>query len=79
MKSNFVIVYHKWWMNSKGWEQEFLENTTKEKAKEHAEAKCFRESHQFLNIDFYVIQANGTSPSLPRRLTWKERITGRIF
>ncbi len=79
-KKQFVIIYHKWWMDSGYFEEEIVEVESRELAERYASAKCYLNQHTFKYWAFKVVSAEVEveKKEQPRKLTWLERLTGKI-
>jgi hypothetical protein len=75
--SRFIAVIHGWHVHSNGFNVYQLEATTLEEAqKEACWLNDLRDS-AFDRCAYVVVELDDTE-HLPRRLTWRERITGRL-
>lgn len=45
--NNYLIVYHFWFMDSKGFEKEVIKRSNKKQAKQYANSKCFEKQGDF--------------------------------
>ncbi|UVE47571.1 hypothetical protein KS461_09865 [Pseudomonas chlororaphis] len=74
--SRFIAVFHYWFVDSKGFKVLELEGDQC-RADEQA-AKILRDTAETFNRGDYTLVEIDDREHLPRRLTWRERITGRI-
>jgi hypothetical protein len=77
---SFVIVYYTWWMDRGYFEEEVVEAESYEAAASYAASKCHNNRTTFKHWDYRVVKAtkNIAIEPIPRKLTWIERITGRV-
>jgi hypothetical protein len=75
----YVIVYHKWFIDSLQWEDEIIECASLKRAKEIASLKCKEKKYSWdLNHwDYHVIPIE-ENDILKVKLTFRERIKGII-
>ncbi|MNP77706.1 hypothetical protein D3C76_1751830 [compost metagenome] len=75
--SRFVAVIHGWHVHSNGFNVHDLTSTTLEEAKKEA---CWLKGQREDSCDrcAYVVVEIDDTEHLPRRLTWRERITGQL-
>lgn len=75
--SRFIAVIHGWHVHSNGFNVHELESTSLEEAQKEA---CWLKSQREASFDTcsYVIVEVDDTEHLPRRLTWCERITGKL-
>lgn len=75
--SRFIAVIHGWHIDSKGFDVHELDSITLEDAKKEA---CWLKEQREAPFDrcAYVVVAIDDTEYLPRRLTWRERITGYL-
>lgn len=77
--SKFILVQHNWFMTSLGFSVNVIEAPDERTAKDIGEAKAFRDQNTFRHTACKVIPlAEGQEIARSRKLTWKERITGKI-
>lgn len=75
--SRFIAVIHGWHVESKGFDVHELEAGTIEQARmEAAYIKDGRET-TFDRCAYVVVEIDDRE-HLPRRLTWRERLTGKV-
>lgn len=74
----FVAVYHKWFVGSEGFCEEIIEAKDFEEASLIADGRCFRKSSTFTRCAVHLVDAEVRYNPKPRKLTWKERFTGRV-
>lgn len=75
--SRFIGVVHGWHVESKGFDVHQLKARTKEQADDEACLLSSRRSRAFDTTAYTVIEIDDRE-HLPRTLTWRERILGRI-
>jgi len=75
--SRFIAVIHGWHVYSNGFNVHELEAETLEDAKKEA---CWLKSQREDDFDkcAYVLVEIDDREHLPRRLTWSERLTGKL-
>ncbi|AZL74565.1 hypothetical protein [Pseudomonas oryziphila] len=73
----FVAVIHGWHVRSNGFNVHELKATTQEEAEKEACWICSQRDKAFDRCAWVVVEIDGHE-HLPRRLTWRERVTGRI-
>lgn len=75
----YIAVVHSWFVHSKGFEVRELEVTNDKDAKTQADAFAHEVSEDFKSTAVVLLKIGaGERIFKPRRLTWKERILGRI-
>lgn len=76
----FVIVYHRWWMQDSHFEEEVFAANSAQEAERHAAARCHHRSDTFNHWDYHVVKAEVVVKTAlsPRCLTLMERIKGVI-
>jgi hypothetical protein len=75
--SRFVAVFHEWHVASRGFDQVALQAIEHEQAISEAATLLHQRDDKFYGRDFCLVELAETE-HLPRRLTWAERITGRL-
>ena len=75
--SRFIAVIHGWHVSSKGFNVHELKAFTQEEAQKEA---CWLKEQREADFDrcAYVVVEIDDREHLPRRLTWRERLTGKI-
>ena len=75
--SRFIAVIHGWHVSSKGFNVHELKSVTQEEAQKEA---CWLKDQREADFDrcAYVVVEIDDREHLPRRLTWRERLTGKI-
>lgn len=75
--SRFIAVVHGWYVYSNGFNVHQLESTTLEEAQKEA---CWLKNQREADFDkcASVVVELDDREHLPRRLTWRERLTGKI-
>lgn len=75
--SRFIAVIHGWHVSSKGFNVHELKAVTQEEAQKEA---CWLKEQREADFDrcAYVVVEIDDREHLPRRLTWRERLTGKI-
>jgi len=74
--SRFVAVFHQWHVKSRGFDVLELAGSDRDQANAQAAVEL-RSRDGFYRADYVLVEI-GSAESLPRRLTWRERITGRL-
>ncbi len=75
----FIAVFHGWFVDDKGFEVKELEANDLEDAYKQAIVLKHKRETTFKHIAFKVIPIEDSEIFMPRKLTWKERITGKIY
>lgn len=77
---SFIIVYCHWAMDNITFEEEIYEAENSEMADQYAAAKAFRRQKDFWYSGYYLVKATKqiTVEPKPRKLTWLERLKGRV-
>ncbi len=75
--SRFIAVIHGWHVDSNGFNLHELKATTPKEADDEACLLAARRDAVFDRTAYVVVEVNDRE-HLPRRLTWRERLTGRI-
>ena len=75
----YIIVYHKWFIESIKWEHEIIETTSSKRAKEIAILKCEdkKYSRDLNHLSYHIIPLEDNDV-LKVKLTLKERLKGVI-
>lgn len=76
-KSRFVAIVHRWHVHSKGFIVEEIEAASEDEAREKADALAHRLDQPFYSAAVYLLSIGNQIVVKPRRLTWRERLTGR--
>jgi len=76
--SRFIAVKHYWFIKSKGFSTEYLHASNIEEARKEA-ALIEHYEGELGNIAVAVIEISDKDIHVNRRLTWKERILGKII
>lgn len=76
MKNKYVLVFHNWFISSKGFEVFEIEADDIQDANAQGFVKLGKQQ-DFNHRDFTVVEME-PNYHLPRKLTWKERLTGYI-
>lgn len=74
----YVAVVHSWFVHSKGFEVKEIEASTEENAQMVADAFAHQVGNDFKSTAVLLLKIGQERIIKPRRLTWKERILGRI-
>jgi len=74
--SRFIAVFHEWHIDSRGFDTIQLAALDLRQAEMEA-ALIHRERRGFYSNDFTLVEIDDRE-HLPRRLTWRERLTGKI-
>ena len=75
--SRFIAVVHGWHVESKGFDVHELAARTAQSADNEACLLAARRDAAFDRTAYVVVEIDDRE-QLPRRLTWRERLTGRI-
>ncbi|MBF8746843.1 hypothetical protein [Pseudomonas monteilii] len=75
--SRFIAVVHGWHVESKGFDIHELTASTAQGADDEACLLAARRDAAFDRTAYVVVEIDDRE-HLPRRLTWRERLTGRI-
>ncbi|WP_353228525.1 hypothetical protein [Pseudomonas qingdaonensis] len=75
--SRFIAVVHGWHVESKGFDVHDLTASTAQAADDEACLIAARRDAAFDRTAYVVVEI-GDRERLPRRLTWRERLTGKI-
>ncbi|WP_313318076.1 hypothetical protein [Pseudomonas sp.] len=75
--SRFIAVVHGWHVESKGFDIHELTASTAQGADDEACLLAARREATFDRTAYVVVEIDDRE-HLPRRLTWRERLTGRI-
>ncbi|WP_277963848.1 hypothetical protein [Pseudomonas sp. RIT-To-2] len=75
--SRFIAVIHGWHVDSNGFNVYQLNATTSEDASKEACWLMHQRESTFDRCSYVVVEIDDRE-HLPRRLTWRERITGKI-
>lgn len=71
-----IIVLHNFWMKSEGFEVIFPDTKTYEEAADMASILCYDKTTQFNHCSYKIIEIVENKRN--RKLSFKERITGKI-
>ncbi|MCL8299432.1 hypothetical protein [Pseudomonas mosselii] len=74
--SRFIAVFHYWFVDSKGFT--VLEYDGDHQRADEQAAKYLRDTAGDFNRGDYTLVEIDDTEHLPRRLTWRERITGKL-
>ncbi|AIL61183.1 hypothetical protein [Pseudomonas alkylphenolica] len=76
-RQRFIVVIHGWHVHSKGFNVHQLSATNYDEAQKEA---CWLNDQRDAPFDrsAYVVVEIDQREHLPRRLTWRERLTGKI-
>lgn len=75
--SRFIAVIHGWHVDSNGFNVHQLAATSKDAADDEACLLCARRDRVFDRCAYVVVEVDDKE-HLPRVLTWRERLTGRV-
>lgn len=75
--SRFIAVIHGWHVHSNGFNVHELNATSHEAADDEACLLAARRDAAFDRTAYVVVEIDDRE-HLPRRLTWRERLTGKI-
>lgn len=76
--SKFIIVIHGWHVSSNGFTVHEVEADSIEEAQKEGALLCYRREKAFDKCAYRVIEIGERQVVKPRKLTFIERITGRI-
>lgn len=74
----YIAVVHSWFVHSMGFDVKEIEASTEDEAQTHADAFAHQKSDNFKSTAVLLLKIGKERIIEPRRLTWKERILGRI-
>lgn len=74
--SRFIAVIHRWHVDSKGFRVYDLAQQEKGVAEAQAALLAMNNQDTCQNADYTLVEIGDRECLLPRRLTWKERLTG---
>lgn len=75
--NRFIAVFHSWFVSSKGFKVVELDAPDRATAEAQADAIAYRTGGTFRETAYHIIELqDGEIPV--RKLTWMERITGRL-
>lgn len=74
----FIAVIHRWHVDSKGFTSHELPSTDWGIAEAQAALIAMKAQGTCCNAGYHLIEIGERECLLPRRLTWKERLTGRL-
>lgn len=77
-EKKFIAVVHNWFIHSDGWHIQELNAKNEQDAETEAVNLCQKYNQKFSHAGVKVIELQ-TGEHLPRKLTLKERILGRIL
>lgn len=79
MKS-FIAVYYEWFMDTGYFSEEIIEAKDEKEADQIASSKAFKKARTFSHCDYYIVEGEKTiiTHLTPRKLTFWERITGKV-
>ncbi len=76
--SRFICVMHRWFVDSEGFQIDFLKAKNSHDARNEADALTYQRDHTFSKAASFVIEIGDTEGVVSRNLTWRERFTGKI-
>lgn len=74
----FIAVIHNWFIDSKGFDVIKLDSSSLEQAKTEASSIAHNKSNLFNTTACVVLEIDDDKILGPRKLTWCERLTGRL-
>ena len=75
----FLAVFHQWHVDSRGFDWQVIEAADAVSANQEAAAELVdRNRRNFAKSDYCLVEIGQDMPLEPRRLTWRERLTGRL-
>lgn len=74
----YVAVFHHWWMDTGYFEAEIIEAENLDEAETKADAIAHRKTRTFNHCRACVLEIGKDEHLIRRRLTWGERLSGRI-
>lgn len=75
--SRFIAVIHGWHVDSNGFDVHQLKATNKTAADDEACLLCARRNRTFDRSAYTAVEIDDLE-QLPRKLSWRERITGKL-
>jgi len=77
--SRFIAVIHGWHVHSNGFNVHQIDATDKQEAAEKAAFLTVQRQNKFDECAYVLVEIKpGEEMKRPRKLTWRERITGRF-
>lgn len=77
--TRYIAIIHSWFIDSKGFNIIELNATDEKQADIEACAIAHKRNSDFNKTACFVLPVNNMEVITPRKLTWRERITGRIY
>ncbi len=74
----YIAVFHHWWMSSIRFETTEIQATCLEDAETKADAIAHRKNSDFNHCRALVLEIGNDEHLVRRKLTWRERISGRV-
>lgn len=74
----FIVVIHGWFTGSNGFNIHEIHSDTRESAEKEAAHICYQRDSTFDKCAYQVIEIGDRQIVKPRKLTIRERITGRL-
>lgn len=75
--SRFIAVVHGWHVDSNGFNVHELKSTDRRQADDEACVLSARRNATFDRTSYVLVEVDDRE-HLPRKLTWRERITGKL-
>lgn len=77
--SRFITVIHGWHVHSNGFDVHQIEANTQQEAAEKAAYLTMQRQGKFDECAYVLVEIQSEEAiKQPRKLTWRERITGRV-
>lgn len=77
-KKTHIIVYCHGFMSNRYFYEQVLKDVTYEQAFLHASSYCHQKTRTFDEWEFHIVKSRDQMEPEPRKLTWMERLTGRV-
>lgn len=79
MSTTYIAVFHRWFSsNSEGFHVELIDAASLKEAELIADAKSYRRSSYHCHVACKLIALREGQQLADRKLTWRERITGKL-
>lgn len=76
--TRFIAVIHSWHVDSKGFQVHELDAKDRKSAECGGALLAIRSQGACRNADFHILEIADREFLMPRRLTWRERLTGML-
>ena len=74
----YVVVLHSWFVDCEGFKVEEIEAEDENAAYREAVFLKHKMERSHKSVAFKIVPIGDTEKFMPRKLTWRERLTGRI-